>query len=169
MSWFCVIPIHVPPVETTIHADRRLAFSVLTAFDSVRPSEHGSLRVLERHGDRWLIEFETVYSLPFGRGSTFVTKEWVTPQPPGQIEFTLAQPSGYLVLLDDRFSLVEDSGSTRFRYESTFGMRGSVIGWVFGKFVVEPLMRRHMRKHVNDMKQLIEARARTGRNVVRPE
>ncbi|HVB63768.1 MAG TPA: SRPBCC family protein [Nitrolancea sp.] len=158
-----VIPIRVPPVDVMLLADRRLAFEVLTAFDSARASEGGALRVIERQGDRWLIEFHTSYSLWFGRRSTFVTTEWVTVTPPGQIDFTLAKPSGSLTLLKDRFTLDDIEGGCRFRYDSTFGLRGSIFGWVLGKLFVEPLMRRHMRNHVVDVKRIIEARAAKSR------
>ena len=163
-----VIPIRVPPVDVILQADRRLAFEVLTAFDSARAREGGALRVIERHGDRWLIEFHTSYALWFGRKSSFETTEWVTVTPPGQIDFTLAEPSGSLVLLEDRFTLDDIDGATRFRYESTFGLRGSIFGWVLGKLVVEPLMRRHMHNHVIDVKRIIEARAAKSRIYPQP-
>ncbi len=163
-----VIPIRVPTVEVMLQADRRLAFEVLTAFDSARAREGGGLRVIERQGDRWLIEFHTSYALWLGRRSTFVTTEWVTVTPPGQIDFTLAEPSGSLTLLEDRFTLDDIDGATRFRYDSTFGMRGAIVGWALGKLVVEPLMRRHMRDHVSDVKRIIETRAAKSRVYSRP-
>ena len=164
-----IIPIRVPPVEVTIHADRQLTFSILTAFDAVRPNEHGSLRVLVHDGDRWLIEFHTTYTLWFGRRSTIVTTEWVSVLPHSRVEFNLAGPSGYLASLEDRFTLDVADGATRFRYESTFGMRGWIIGWLFGKVVVEPLMRRHMREHAREVKHLIEARSSSHRRAPLPD
>ena len=152
-----VIPIHVPPVGATMRADRRLAFEVLTAFEAV-----DSLRVIEHEGDRWLIEFHTPYPW-FGRVHDFVTIESVTLTKPSRIEFSLVKAGKGLALLEDRFTFEDVDGSTRFLYESTFGMSWSVVGWLFGKIVMEPLMKRHMRKHTAEVKAMIEARAEHSR------
>jgi len=48
-----VIPLRMEPVETHIHADRRSAFQVLTAFGASR-SDGGSSTVLKDEGHRAL-------------------------------------------------------------------------------------------------------------------
>ncbi len=60
-----VIPIRLKPADLHIHADRRLAFQVLTAFGA-RQEGGSSSRVLKDHGDRKLVEFHSV----IGNGPT---------------------------------------------------------------------------------------------------
>lgn len=163
-----IIPIRVTPVETLIAADRRLAFEVLSAFDAARPGSGSSARVIAEEDGRRLVEFRTEYVAWRGRPSTVVTTEWVTLHPPERIDFTLAQPSGSLALLIDRFTLDDVSGATRFRYESTFGLGRGVIGWVLGNLLVAPWMRRHMHEHTAQVKRLIETRAAHSRQYPRP-
>ncbi len=102
-----VIPIRLAPVEVHIHADRRLAFQVLTAFRAKQ--EAGAPPVLMDEGNRKLVEFHTV----IGR-RTYRTVEWVTLREPEEIRFEGVE--GPLALLQDRFVLEEDQGCTRFRY-----------------------------------------------------
>jgi len=49
-----ILPIRLKPVELHIHADRRLAFQVLTAFGA-RQEDGGSSTVLKDEGDRKLV------------------------------------------------------------------------------------------------------------------
>lgn len=53
-----IIPIRLEPVECHIHADRRLAFQVLTAFGA-KQEDGGASRVLADEGHRKLVEFVT--------------------------------------------------------------------------------------------------------------
>ena len=54
-----VIPVRMEAVETHIHADRRLAFQVLTAFGAGQP-DGGSSTVLRDEGHRKLVEFRSL-------------------------------------------------------------------------------------------------------------
>lgn len=154
-----IIPIQLTPVECHIHADRRLAFQVLTAFGARQ--EEGSSRVLADQGARKLVEFET----PIGssrHGTTLCrTVEWVTLREPEEIRFDGVE--GPLALLQDRFVLSDEHGCTRFRYESTIGLRGSIIGWVYGRRHVRPTLERFMQRHSRRLKVAIETRAKRSR------
>ena len=150
-----IIPIRLPPVELHIHADRRLAFEVLSAFGA-RQDDGGSSLVLKDEGERKLVEFHTPFSTPRGR-KTYRTVEWVTLHGPDEILFEGVE--GPLRLLRDRFTLHDVDGCTRFRYESTFGLEGAVVGWLRGQLLVRPILKRFMREHSLELKKTIEARA----------
>ena len=70
---------------------------------------------------------------------------------------------GPLPLLRDRFTLEAQGNCTLYRYESTFGVRGWVLGWVLGVLYVKPMMKRFMRRHLIELKETIEARAKRSR------
>lgn len=158
-----VKPITIKPQEVHIHADRRLAFEVLTSFGTaMRSGDGGSAEVLRDEGDRMLVRFNTPVKL-LGLIKIWPTEEWVTPTEPEQIDFELVPGKGPLVgglkLLTDRFTLHDASGCTVMRYESTFGIRWSWPGWLLGKLAIAPLIRSHMHHHLDDVKDTIEARA----------
>lgn len=165
------IPIDVDPQEALVHADRRLAFEVITAFRSPESNPVESVRVLERWDDQGtlLAEFSTPVPLPLGIAWTLKTVEYVTFHEPSRIDFALAQPNGILRLLEDRFTLEEVPEGAYFRYESRFGIGGWVLGWILGQLAVKPLMKSHMRAHTAYLKQTIEERARRSRKYPRPE
>ena len=162
-----VKPITIKPEEVHIHADRRLAFEVLTSFGTAMSSEDGGgAKVLRDEGDRMLVQFNTPVKL-LGRKKIWPTEEWVTLTEPEQIDFELVPGEGPLVgglkLLMDRFTLRDASGCTVLRYESTFGIRWSWPGWLLGKLVIAPLISSHMRHHLDGVKDTIEARAARSR------
>lgn len=154
-----VIPIRLDPVEIHIHADRRLAFQVLTAFGAKQP-DGGSSRVLSEEHGRKLVEFHSVMPTKAGK-KVYRTVEWVTLQEPEWIDFQGVE--GPLDLLRDRFVLEDVGGCTRFRYESTFGVRGGIFGWLVGQLRVKPLLRRFMHAHTHALKDTIENRATRSR------
>src|SRR5437870_8970796 len=85
-----ILPIRLTPVERHIHADRRLAFQVLTAF-GVRQEDGSSSMVLKAEGDRKLVEFHSVIPT-FRHGQKrgqkmYRTVEWVTLLEPEEIRF----------------------------------------------------------------------------------
>ncbi|MFQ5521233.1 MAG: hypothetical protein ACE5FK_07545, partial [Candidatus Methylomirabilia bacterium] len=125
-----VIPIQMPPVEIHIHADRGLAFQVLTAFGAKQPGG-GSSRVLREEEGRKLVEFHTAMPSSTGGRKVYRTVEWVSLHAPEAIEFEGVE--GPLDLLRDRFVLEDAGGCTAFRYESTFGMKGWIFGWLVGR------------------------------------
>lgn len=165
-----VLPIDVEPEEVLIRADHRLAFEVISAFRSPNSNPVDTIRVLDRwdNEDRILAEFTSPVQLPFGRSSELRTVEYVTFSEPSRIDFELAEPSGVLCLLQDRFRLEPVEGGTRFRYESRFGIAGWVFGWALGRFVFMPMFKRHMRTHVAELKETIEARASRSRRYPMP-
>jgi hypothetical protein len=157
-----VILIKPKPVEILIDADHRLAFEVITAFRSARSNPVRSVRVLERWDEqgRLLAEFDTPMRFPFGLKWTVTTTEFVEFDDPWRVDFSLAEPTGLLVHLEDRFLLDKHEDQTLLRYESVFGLRGGILGWAFGHLVVKRLIKRHMREHLESLKSIIEARAR---------
>jgi hypothetical protein len=155
-----IIPIRLAPVALHIHADRRLAFEVLTAFGA-RQEDGGSSAVLRDEGDRKLVEFHSVIPTPGSGRKIYRTVEWVTLHAPDEIRFEGVE--GPLDLLQDRFLLQDVEGCTLFRYESTIGIRGGPVGWLRGQFVVRPILRRFMLAHSCKLKETIEARARKSR------
>ena len=155
------IPIRLPPVEVHVHADRRLAFQVITAFDIPAKGDGPSSRVLSREEDRLLVEFNSPIRGLLGGRKVYRTVERVTLHEPERIDFEGVK--GPLSLLSDRFTLEQEGGCTRFRYESKFGVRGWVIGWLIGMLYVRPKLGRFMREHTAEMKETIEARAERSR------
>ena len=159
-----ILPIRLRPVELHIHADRRLAFQVLTAFGA-QQDDGGSSAVLKAEGDRRLVEFHSVIPT-FGRAQKrgrkiYRTVEWVTLLEPEEIRFEGVE--GPLDLLQDRFVLRDLDGCTLFRYESTIGIKGGIAGWFKGRLLVRPTLSRFMRNHSLKLKQTIEASARESR------
>jgi hypothetical protein len=155
-----IIPVQLKPVECHIHADRRLAFQVLTAFGA-KQEDGGASRVLADEGHRKLVEFLTPIPSAQHGSTTYRTVEWVTPREPEEIRFDGIE--GPLALLRDRFVLLDEDGCTRLRYESTIGLRGSVVGWLVVRRRVRPTLEHFMRHHAQRLKATIEARARKSR------
>ncbi len=155
-----IIAVRLAPVEVHVHADRRLAFQVLTAFGA-RQDDGSSSRVLRDEGDRKLVEFHSLIPTPRDSRKVYRTVEWVTLREPEEILFEGVE--GPLDLLRDRFVLGDIGGCTLFRYESTFGLQGGLAGWVRSRFFVRPVLARFMRAHTRKLKDTIEARARQSR------
>ena len=166
-----VIPIKIKPEKIHITSDRRLAFQVITAFGASNGSkgiENGpSNRVLREEDDRKLIEFVTPVNLGPGMSRNWVTNEWVKMSEPEEVTFDLVPGkgpiTGGLKLLSDRFVFEVVDNCTDLTYESTFGIRWSVFGWLFGKMFVERYLKKHMREHLAEVKPVIEARAARSR------
>ena len=155
-----IVRIRLKPVELHIHADRRLAFQVLTAFGA-RQDDGSSSTVLKDENDRKLVEFHSVIPT-FGSGQKlYRTVEWVTLREPEEIRFEGVE--GPLDLLQDRFVLRDLDGCTLFRYESTIGVKGGIAGWLKGQLLVRPTLSRFMRAHSLKLKETIEARAKNSR------
>ena len=144
-----------------IHADRNLAFQVLTAFGAAGPHGDASSRVLERSDGRLLVEFKTPVSGLFGRRKVYRTVEWVTLDEPKRVDFEGTQ--GPLPVLRDRITLEAQENCTLIHYTSTFGVRGWVPGWIVGQLYVKPMMKRFIRDHLQELKEAIESRARRSR------
>lgn len=162
-----VKPIALPTAEIHIHADRRLVFQVVTAFGAAT-SESGAPgpKLLQDDGDRKLVQFSTPVKL-LGMQKAFPTNEWVTMKEPERIDFNLVPGdgpiTGGLKLLSDRFTFEDQSGCTLMRYDSTFGIRWSWPGWVLGKLLFAPILKSHMRHHLDGLKVMVEERAKRSR------
>lgn len=160
-------PITLPTAEIHIHADRRLAFQVVTAFGAAM-SEGGTPgpKVLQDEGDRKLVAFSTPVKV-MGIGKVFPTNEWVTMNEPEQINFDLVPGSGPIVgglkLLADRFTFEDREGCTLMRYDSKFAIRWSWPGWILGKLLFAPVIKSHMHHHLDTLKEMIEERAKRSR------
>ena len=152
MGWW-TLPVKLETQEEHFHADRRLAFQVLTAFGRKDTPDASSL-VLKDEGARRLVEFRA----DRGKGKTTITNEWVTLDEPGEVRFSSVK--GPLQLLEDRFTLDDDNGCTNFRYESTIGVRGWLFGWLIARFYAKPIVEGMMRSHVPEMKVAVEQRAK---------
>ena len=156
-----LIPIRLQPLEVHIHADRRLAFQVITAFGAAGQEGEASSRVLSREEDRLLVEFQTPGPGLFGRRKVYRTVEWVTAIEPERVEFETVD--GPLSMMRDRFILEEQGGCTLLRYESEFGINGWVAGWLLSVLYAKPRLKRLMGEHLREIKETIEARARRSR------
>ena len=154
-----VIPVQLLPLEVHIHADRRLAFQVITAFGASPSLGGGRSRVLGQDEEgRLLVEFHTPAEGWAGRPRVYRTVEQVTLTEPERVEFEGVE--GPLTLLRDRFLLYAEGNCTRLRYESRVGLRGWLLGWVIARFYVRPRLERLMKAHLEEMKEAAEVRAR---------
>ena len=70
-------------------------------------------------------------------------------------------------MLRDRLTLDDRDGCTTLRYESEFGIRWAVAGWLLAVLAVRRALRRLVRTHLGEMKQTIEERAE--RSMVFPQ
>jgi hypothetical protein len=159
------IPIDVEPETMLMRADRRLCFEVVSAFRSLRSNPIRSIRVLERNdaNDQVIAEFSTPVHLPFGKTLTLKAIEMVTFHEPERLEFVLTKPNWTFSVLEDRFTLEDVEGWTRFRYGSRFAARGWIFGWIIGKLVIQRMVKQHMREHLAELREIIEARAKRSR------
>ena len=155
------VPVRVTPYQVQIHADRRLVFQYLTAFGVGGRDGGDSSNVLKDEGNRKLVEFHLQVPGLFGGTKRVRTVEWVTLNEPESIDFEGVV--GPLPLLRDRFELEDDGGCTVLRYRSTIGAHGWVFGWPVAMLIARPMVRRHMRAHLADVKERVEARARRSR------
>lgn len=160
-------PIFLPQAQIHIHADRRLVFQVVTAFGAgMAESGMPVPKVLQDEGDRKLVAFSTPLKMP-GYTKIFPTNEWVTMKEPEQIDFNLVPGNGPIVgglkLLADRFTFEDREGCTLMRYDSKFAIRWSWPGWILGKLLFAPVIRSHMHHHLDELKVMIEERAKRSR------
>lgn len=160
-------PITLPTAEIHIHADRRLVFQVVTAFNAdVSSGGVPGPEVVEDAGDRKLVRFSTPVKF-LGMTKIFPTTEWVTMKEPEQIDFNLVPGNGPIVgglrSLADRFTFEDREGCTLMRYDSTFAIRWSWPGWVLGKLLFAPILESHMKQHLQELKVTVEKRAKRSR------
>lgn len=160
------IPIDLPTQSVHIHAQRDLAFEVIAGMGTGGANGDSPNVVLEKNGNRMLVEFHTPLKIgPFS--TTWKSTEWVTPSKPDSIDFDLVPTNGIinggLRQLTDRFEFAESGNCTELAYKSRFGIRWSIGGWLLGKAVFGPIMKKHMIEHLGDVKGIIENRASRSR------
>lgn len=162
------ISIDLPDQSVHIHAQRELAFEVITSFGvgGMGGSDGPSNVVLKEDGRRMLVEFHT--PLKFGPiSTTWKSTEWVTPEKPVSIDFELVPAGGIinggLRELKDRLTLEKRGNCTLLTYKSRFGIRWSVGGWLFGKVLIGPIIKKHMIEHLGEVREMIENRAKRSR------
>jgi len=163
------IPIDLPDQSIHIHAPRELAFEMISALGSMSGDKSARApmsKVLRKEADKMLIEFNTPLKLgPIA--TTWKTTEWVTPMQPSSIDFELVPTDGILAgglrQLSDRFEFAEEGNCTVLNYKSRFGIRWSVGGWLLGIAVVKPIIKAHMIEHLDEIKEMIENRAKRSR------
>ncbi len=99
--------------------------------------------------------------------TTWKTTEWVSPNRPESISFELVPDSGIirggLRQLTDKFEFEKQGNCTLLTYRSRFGIRWSVGGWLLGKALIGPIIKKHMLEHLAAVKETIERRASRSR------
>ena len=160
------IPIDLPDQSVHIHAQRSLAFELVSALGTSGRNGGPSSRVLEVDGNRMLVEFHTPLKLgPLNM--TWKSVEWVTPDKPQSIDFELVPVGGIITgglqQLTDHFELEKKGNCTVLTYRSRFGICWSIGGWLLGKVLIGPIIKKHMVQHLGDLKEMIENRASRSR------
>ena len=156
-----IIPVYLPTIELHIQADRRLVFQVITAFGASNQGAASSSRVLSREEDGLLVEFHTPGRNLLGRGRVYRTVEWVVPHEPERVEFEVVE--GPLSMMRDSLVLEEQGGCTCLKYQVEFGVKGWVAGWLLSILYVRPVLRHLIRKHLTELRDTIETRAKKSR------
>lgn len=171
------IPIDLPDQAVHIHAQRELAFEVISSFGGTGNGMQGGSAsgamnhkpgsvVLAEDGSRMLVEFNTLVKVgPFA--ATWKTTEWVSPDKPESIGFELVPDRGIIAgglrQLTDHFDFEKQGDCMLLTYRSRFGIRWSFAGWLLGKVVISPIIKKHMVEHLVEVKAVIENRARRSR------
>ena len=164
MGWW-FMPIRLPTADIKLKADRRLVFQVLTAWGAAGPDGKPVSKVLREQDGRKLIEFKTAVRGVFGRPHVNTTQEWVRVREPERIDFH--GHKGPMPVLRDRFTLEEWGNCCVWKYDSTYALHGSILGWIVGMLYVRPLLMRFMREHQEELQQTIETRASRSRQYPR--
>ena len=151
------IPVNAKPETVHVHADPRLAFQVLTAFGAAMPGSEGSSKVLSEDEGHLLVEFHTPVKGLLGRTKVYRTVEWVTRHEPEAVDFEGVE--GPLTLLRDRITVEAQGNCALLRYESQFGLKWGVAGWLLARLLVRPVMQRFIQTHLSELKEAIEAHA----------
>ncbi len=162
------IPIDLPEQSVHIHAQRQLVFEMISAMGAPGgdKADNGKPVVLQQDGNRMLVRFSTPLKIgPIS--TTWTTTEWVTPNMPTAIDFELVPANGIIAgglrQLNDHFEFEVQDNCTMLRYKSRFGIRWSVGGWVLGKALFGPVIKKHMIEHLEEVKEMVENRAKRSR------
>ncbi len=148
-----IVPIRMEPAEVQIDAPRPLVYARLTLFTAEGATEGPTVLRREASG-ALIVEFRSTVRGLLGGEKTHRTVERVTLSEPEELRFLGLE--GPLALLRDRISLIEAGSGTLVRYESTFGLKGSILGWLLGIAYVKRVLARFMRAHLSKLKDSIE-------------
>lgn len=152
MNWW-IIPVTLKPAEIDIDRPIETVFRYVTPF---RHEQSKRPRLLKREPEGLLlVEFDSQVRGLLGGVKTYRTVERVWLNEPYEIRFQGVE--GPLDLLSDRFLFTETRSGTHMRYESSVGLRGSILGWLLCQTYVRIVLGRFMRKHVAELKRNIEA------------
>lgn len=148
-----IIPVRMKAADIYIDAPRPEVFSKLTSFTREDAATGPAVLAREESGSL-LVEFRTTVTGLLGRKKTHRTIERVTLMEPLEISFDGIE--GPLALLRDRISLAAENGGTRVRYESTVGLRGSILGWLLAVLYVKRVLGAFMIQHLRQLKESTE-------------
>jgi carbon monoxide dehydrogenase subunit G len=151
---------HIAAIEIEIQASREVVFQVLTDFEAATSGSGTDSHVVSRDNDMLLVEFRTPVPVLFKLRRTFLTLERVTLHGSERIEFE--EVKGPFAIRRERIVLEEGGEGTKMIYEAEFGLKGWALGWLLGVIAVRPKLKGAMRRHMKEMKETIEARARRG-------
>ena len=153
-------PIQLRPHTVRIKAARELVFQMMSHFGRGRlPGDNNeSSKVLERDGNRLIVEFQTKALF-----ATYTTVEEVNLYAPERITFE--HLSGPLHYAREEFTLDEvDSRETRLTHSGEFiWSMFPFFGWFGGIIYTRPMFERTLVKHMAQVKQAAEARATRSR------
>ena len=153
-------PIRLRPHTIPIRAPRELVFQMMSHFGRGRlPGDNNeSSKVLERDGNRLIVEFETKALL-----ATYTTVEEINLHPPDRITFV--HLSGPLHYASEEFRFEDvDGRQTDLTHSGEFiWSTFPFFGWFGGIVYTRPVFERTIVKHMAQVKQAAEARAARSR------
>ncbi len=152
-------PIHIPPIEVKINADRRLVFQFVTNFGTKASGSGVSSRVLSREENSLLVELETELPVLFGVRKMFRTVERVTLHEPEWVQFD--EIEGSFAMRQERLILEETGANTCLRYEANFAVKGRVFGWLLGLLFARPKLKHAVQAHLMEIRETFETRDNT--------
>ena len=157
--------IRLRPHTVRINAPRELVFQMMSHFGRGRlpGNNNESSRVLERDGNHLVVEFRTKTAV-----GTHITVEEVDLYPSDRITFN--HLSGPLLYVQEAFAF-EKVGETEMNLTHSgefIWSKFPLIGWLGGLFYIRPIFERTLVKHMAQVKQAAEARAKRSRVFPRP-
>ncbi len=141
------------PIEIAIDAPRDVVYDVVAApYLGRTPRElRNELDVLELGSDLVVAAHHTQLSR-----FTSTTVESVRFEPPERISFLLLR--GVAPHVREEFSFEETDGGTTFCYHGELAMDFWILGRMAGRYLVAPTWERVVRRHMDQVKGIAEAR-----------
>ena len=153
-------PIKLRPHTVRINAPRELVFQMMSHFGRGRlPGDSNeSSKVLERDGNRLIVEFRTKALF-----ATYTTVEEVNLHPPERITFEHLSGPLYYAWEEFAFEPDGDAAMTLTHTGEFVWSRFPFFGWLGGIIYTRPVFERTLVKHMAQVKQAAEARAARSR------